>query len=202
MSTRHRFRLPGRRAAGDGRRRRLFVKYLVVLVGLVGAAVLVTSLVALFFTQRDAVSTASERLEQEASRVARSLSADVLLASLELSEAIPPTPPGGPPPTLAARRAWYQRHLGRFNELFYVDRTGRTRLRVRVTPRGALVGPDFYLRVGDLSRDPTVQLALASARRGNVEAFGPVSHYGTPSGGPPFPRCCRSPCARAAIRAA
>ena len=47
----------------------------------------------------------------------------------EVSEAIPlPRRIGEPPPTLAARRASYRRHLGRFLRYRYVDPTGRERL--------------------------------------------------------------------------
>jgi signal transduction histidine kinase len=183
VSTRNRFRLPRRRAARDGPRRRLFIKYLIVLVGLVGAAVLVTSLVALVFTYRDTEAAASRQLEQRAYLLARSLSSRALLAATEASEAIPlPRRPGDPPPTLAARRAWYGRHLGRFFRYRYVDPTGRERLCVSAYPRCRQgPGPRGYVSGRDLSRDPAVRRALASTDRGPVAVFGPVSHARPPA---------------------
>jgi signal transduction histidine kinase len=208
VSTRSRVRLPEPRATRGGPRRRLFIKYLIVLVGLIGAAVLVTSLVALVFTYRDTEAAASRQLQQQASLLARSLSSEALLAAEETSEAIPLTPAGGPPPTLAARRALFHRRLGRFRTLAYVDRTGGERACVTALPPCRLPFPFGPTGTGtgrDLSRGQApgvagaavivpstvvrevrqgairagMWLALASADRGSFAALiGPVSDAG------------------------
>ncbi len=167
MSLRDRIRLPGVHAK-PGPRRRLFVKYLVVLAGLVGSAVLVTSLVALYFTYRDTEAAASRHLEATASQQARALSTAGEGMALEVSESIPGSP-GGPPPTLAARRVSFSRHLGRIKEYAYVDRAGRERLRVGGS------GPPVIDSGRDLSREPAVRLSLENATWGPRAAFGPVS---------------------------
>jgi signal transduction histidine kinase len=168
MTIRGRFRLPGRPAA-DGPQRRLFRKYLIVLVGLVGSALLVTSLVTLYFTYRDAEAAAADRLEQTARQHARALAYAGVLMTEEVAATAPRAPDDGPP-TLAARRAAYERHIGRFgfDELAFVDRSGREVLRVaRPTLPTVPAGRD---RAGE----PAVRTALANAEWGPREVFGPV----------------------------
>lgn len=169
MTIRDRVRLPRRRAA-DGPRRRLFRKYLVVLVGLVGSALLVTSLVSLYFVYRDTEAAAGEVLERTAAQHARAIATAGGLTAAEVGEVVPRTPGDGAP-TLAARRAAYQRNLGRagFKELAYVDRSGREVL--RVAPPGSPAVPAGR----DRSGEPAVRTALANAEWGPREVFGPVA---------------------------
>jgi signal transduction histidine kinase len=169
MMIRDRFLLQRRRAAA-GPQRRLFRKYLTVMVGLVGSVLLVTSLLALYFTYRDAEAAAGDRLEQTASQHARALAYAGLLMTEEVAGTAPRAPDDGPP-TLAARGAAYERHVGRFgfDELAYVDRSGREILRVaRPTLPAVPTGRD---RAGE----PAVRTALANAEWGPREVFGPVT---------------------------
>lgn len=169
MTIRDRVRLRSRHATG-GPQRRLFVKYLTVMVGLVGGALLVTSLVALYFTYRDAEAAAAGQLELTASQHARALGYAAVLMTEEVAATAPRAPDDGPP-TLAARRAAYERHVGRFgfDELAYVDRSGREVLRVaRSTLPEMPAGRD---RGGE----PAVHTALANAVWGPREVFGPVT---------------------------
>ncbi len=166
MTIRGRFRLPGRPAA-DGPQRRLFRKYLVVMVGLVGSALLVTSLVSLYFTYRDTEAAAAELLEETASQHARTIGGAGYLSSIEVGKIVPRTPGDGPP-TLAVRRAAYQRQLGRFEELAYVDASGRERLRV------ASAGAPPVPLGRDRSGEAAIRTALANAEWGPREVFGPV----------------------------
>jgi signal transduction histidine kinase len=167
-----------RRRASAGLRRRLFVKYLALLAGLVGAAVLVTGLVSLLFTYRDVEASASRHLEARAAQAARSLTSQSTLAAHEAAEAIPFPLTGEPLPTLADRRASYGAHLGRFKDYIFVDRAGRVRI-----PVGASA-PD----VGPGSPwGEALERARAAPRKGLAEVFGPVILRRRASGGPPFP---------------
>ena len=112
MTIRDRVRLRRRHGAG-GPQRRLFVRYLTVLVGLVGSALLVTSLVALYFTYRDTEGAVGDALELTASQHARALSDAGFVMGVDVDDAVPRTP-GGRPPLLPARRTAYERVIGRF----------------------------------------------------------------------------------------
>lgn len=68
--------------------------------------------VALYFTYRDAEAAAADRLEQAASQHARALGYAGVLMIEEVAATAPRAPDDGPP-TLAARHAAYQRHVGR-----------------------------------------------------------------------------------------
>ena len=179
MTIRGRFRLPGRPAA-DGPQRRLFVKYLTVLVGLVGSALLVTSLVTLYFTYRDTESAAAELLERTAAQHARALATAGWLTARDVAELVPRTPGDGPP-TLAMRRTAYEGHLGQFAEFAYLDRSGREVLRV-ARPSAPPVPAGR-----DRSGEPAVERALENAEWGPREVFGPVA-IPEPTGaqGPPL----------------
>ncbi|MGD9572858.1 MAG: ATP-binding protein [Thermoleophilia bacterium] len=172
MSTPDRFRPPGRRP-----HRRLFTKYLVVLVGLVGAAVLVTSAATLYFTYRDAETSAARLLEETAAQQARGVASAARFMSLDVSQALP----ASGDTTLAARRAAYSAALGeRIKQLTYVDRTGTERLRVGISGPAPSPGRD-------LSADPVVRQALENAQWGPRDIFGPV-RYPEDGGGRLFPQ--------------
>lgn len=166
MSLRDRSRRSGAHEA-RGPRRRLFVKYLIVLVGLVGGAVLVTSLVALYFTYRDTEAAAARLVERTAFQEAGAVAEAGLRATLEVSQAIPGAPADAPP-TLAERRASYARRLGAVRRFTYVDREGRERLRVGAAGPRAGTGRD-------ISREPAVRSVLAGEEWGPHQAFGEVS---------------------------
>ncbi|MGE3233906.1 MAG: sensor histidine kinase [Thermoleophilia bacterium] len=140
------------------------------MVGLVGSALLVTSLVALYFTYRDTEAAAGDQLEETAVQHARALGYSGLLMTEEVAAVAPRAPDDGPP-TLAARRAAYERQLGRFgfDELAYVDRSGREV--IRVARQGVPAVPAGRDRGGE----PAVRTALANAEWGPREVFGPVT---------------------------
>ena len=147
-----------------------------VLVGLVGAAVLVTSLVALYFTYRDTEAAASRLLEQAATQQARALATAGLRAADEVYQARPVSGDGAAP-SLDDRRTSYARHLGDvIKRLAFVDAAGRERLGVGVS--GPVAGSGR-----DLSGEPHVRRALEERAWGGREVFGPV-HFPGPTSVP------------------
>ena len=147
-----------------------------VLVGLVGAAVLVTSLVALYFTYRDTEAAASRLLEQAATQQARALATAGLRAADEVYQARPVSGDGAAP-SLDDRRTSYARHLGDvIKRLAFVDAAGRERLGVGVS--GPVAGSGR-----DLSGEPHVRRAVEERAWGGREVFGPV-HFPGPTSVP------------------
>jgi signal transduction histidine kinase len=159
-----------------GLRNRLFVKYLVVLVGLVGGALLVTSLVALWFTYQDTKASASRLVERAALQGSGSVFDAALRAVAEASEAVPPPGDGGAAP--ADRAAAYRRQLGGIRQLTHVGSDGAEGLRVAVS---GFAPPQ---RAPRLASEPAVAAVLAGADWGPHAAFGDVAYPDGPGTAP------------------
>ena len=175
-------------AAPASARRRLFRRYLTVLVGLVGGAVLVSSLVGVYFTYRDTRQNASRLLQEKAEQAADPMSDTAFQVALSLmgpiEEALGPQafdPLGRV--TLAERHSAYRRGLDRpsayrrgldrpldpgvrVRSFTYLDASAREQL--HVYQRDAY-GSDVVGRGRDRSGDPLVR-----AVRRDGYAFGPV----------------------------
>jgi len=173
MSMWERFR-PAR--GPGGLRNRLFVKYLVVLVGLVGGALLVTSLVSLWFTYQDTKASASRLVERTAFQGAAAVFDGGIRATLEVSKAVPEAGDAGAAP--AARAAAYRRQLGAIRQLTHVRPDRRAGLRVAV--------PGFVppARAAPLAGEPAVEAVLEGVDWGPHQAFGDVAYPDDPEAAP------------------
>src|SRR5262245_36055985 len=98
----------GRRGSPRGR---LFRRYLIVLVGLVGGALLVSSLVGLYFINRDTRRAASRLLQEKVKQASVRPEAALDVVDGILERLRPGLGPEAHPVTLAERRAAFHRAL-------------------------------------------------------------------------------------------
>ncbi len=159
-------------AARASARRRLFRRYLIVLVGLVGGAVVLSSLVGVYFTYRDTRQAASRLLEEKAVQAAAPMSERAFQVEGAIAEVVEEAFDPLGRVTLAERRSAYRRTLDRPHgavvalSFTYLDASDRERL--KVYPSQAY-GPDVVGRGRDRSGDSFVR----GVRR-DGGALGPV----------------------------